>query len=1134
MNVLFISQCDKRALTESRRILDQFAERRGDRTWQTAITQDGLDTLRRLLRKTARKNSAVACHWIRGSNRSELLWTIGDGSRFNEQGAVPTNTTQRNVLRTQDQNDWHTGELIQLLSDLAGLLHDLGKSSEAFQLRLKGQLEGRNLIRHEWASLRLLQAFVGADDDAAWLTRLASPQGGDASAWLGGLHCDRSDTVNPSPFKSMSRAPLAQALGWLVLTHHRLPVLPFADKGRPSSLLKGWLTEHLAPGWNEEAFGDRERNTPATLQPYWRFPDGLPVSSPEWQHRARRVAQRLQGYAGTASTADVMSSPFVLHLARLSLILADHHYSRLELADGKPHAERVVLKAPGTLLANTRDGGAPNQTLDEHLVGVAQHAAEVARFLPQFERHLPRLGRHRKLRQRTDIDRFRWQNKSFDLAAGVRARSAMQGAFIVNMASTGCGKTLANARLMYALADPAQGMRCAFAMGLRALTLQTGHAFRDLLGLRDDELAIRVGGAANRALFEHHEKLAERSGSASRQDLMDEDGHVLFEGQHETHPLLRRAVADDNIRRLLVAPVLVCTIDHLVPATESQRGGRQIAPMLRLMSGDLVLDEPDDFDLADLPALTRLVHWSGLLGARVLLSSATLPPALIQSLFEAYRQGRGQFRANRGERPGAGEAPPSICCLWVDEFNQSHADCADGTRFGQAHGDFVRHRVQALADQAKTPRRRLEIVPLQGLPKDHGEAAAAVAALILASARTLHQRHGNTDPGTGKRVSFGLVRMANVEPLVDTALALFAKGAAPGSQIHLCVYHSRFPLLIRSAIERQLDSTLKRQQPDAVFDLPTIRARLDGSTATDHLFIVLGSPVTEVGRDHDYDWAIVEPSSVRSLIQLLGRVRRHREGGCETPNVHVFSSNLRHFRSPGKAAFCRPGFERDSGPFHLQTHDLGQLLDAEELAGMDARPRISAPDAADLRPSERLSHLEHARLQAELLPPVDSAPLATGRHARGPGVASSLPLNASSWWHAAPADALLGGLITQAQPFRADAGQQEVSLVLLPNEDDEEEAPQLHWVMNMSQGRNQKTAYLQVEIELHTPLGDRLISGPGIVPWGVTDYLQELRELAESLDLPLRRCAEKFGTVNVPNHAGGWRSHAVLGFSKRK
>ncbi|MGL6111689.1 MAG: hypothetical protein ACRC2B_16485, partial [Rubrivivax sp.] len=94
--------------------------------------------------------------------------------RFNEQGAVPTNTTQRNVLRHEDENDWHTGELIRLLADLAGLLHDLGKAIEAFQMRLKAALVGRNLIRHEWVSLRLFEAFVGNDDDASWLARLAT------------------------------------------------------------------------------------------------------------------------------------------------------------------------------------------------------------------------------------------------------------------------------------------------------------------------------------------------------------------------------------------------------------------------------------------------------------------------------------------------------------------------------------------------------------------------------------------------------------------------------------------------------------------------------------------------------------------------------------------------------------------------------------------------------------------------------------------------------------------------------------------------------------------------------------------------------------------------------------------------
>jgi CRISPR-associated endonuclease/helicase Cas3 len=296
--------------------------------------------------------------------------------------------------------------------------------------------------------------------------------------------------------------------------------------------------------------------------------------------------------------------------------------------------------------------------------------------LPRFELNLPRLARHRALKKRAQDARFRWQDKAFEMAQAMRDRTQRQGAFIVNMSSTGCGKTLANARIMYALADPEQGMRCAFAMGLRTLTLQTGRAFGELLGLGDDELAIRVGGSASRALFEHYEREAEKSGSASSQALLEEGSHVVFDGNTDGHPLLQRIMHDPAARALLAAPLLVCTIDHLTPATESQRGGRQIAPMLRLMSGDLVLDEPDDFDIADLPALTRLVHWAGLLGARVLLSSATLPPALVQGLFEAYRNGRQHYQRNRGQRPSATAQATEICCAWVDEFDVQQANCA--------------------------------------------------------------------------------------------------------------------------------------------------------------------------------------------------------------------------------------------------------------------------------------------------------------------------------------------------------------------------------------------------------------------------------------------------------------------------
>ena len=308
MNILLISQCDKRALTETRRILDQFAERRGDRTWQTPITQAGLDTLRRLLRKTARKNTAVACHWIRGLDHSELLWIVGDASRFNAQGAVPTDTTMRDVLRSDSENDWHTGGIIRLLAQLAALLHDLGKASVAFQERLRSRRAERNLYRHEWVSLRLFAAFVVGDDDAAWLQRLANLQPGDEADWLapGRYQRDGIDATQRQPFRSLP--PLAAAIAWLVVTHHRLLQAPaYRDDGtqwglgvRSRAFNRLWLEtplDFVAHDWNEIL----TPASPDAVEDYWKPAGPLPVVETRWRAQA--------GSSRTSSATATRASP---------------------------------------------------------------------------------------------------------------------------------------------------------------------------------------------------------------------------------------------------------------------------------------------------------------------------------------------------------------------------------------------------------------------------------------------------------------------------------------------------------------------------------------------------------------------------------------------------------------------------------------------------------------------------------------------------------------------------------------------------------------------------------------------------------------------------------------------------------
>ena len=151
------------------------------------------------------------------------------------------------------------------------------------------------------------------------------------------------------------------------------------------------------------------------------------------------------------------------------------------------------------------------------------------------------------------------------------------GFFGINMASTGTGKTLANGRILYALADPHLGARFTLALGLRTLTLQTGNTYRDRLALDSEDLAVLVGGGAIREL--HERARPKVPGSDSSEDLLPEQTHVKFEESLENGPLKEWLSRQPNA--LLNAPIVVCTIDHLMPATESTRGGRQILPMLR-------------------------------------------------------------------------------------------------------------------------------------------------------------------------------------------------------------------------------------------------------------------------------------------------------------------------------------------------------------------------------------------------------------------------------------------------------------------------------------------------------------------------------------------------------------------------
>jgi CRISPR-associated endonuclease/helicase Cas3 len=973
MFVTFVSQCEKKALKRTRQVLDAFANRIGDNTWQTVITQEGLNAVKKLLRKTASKSTAVSCHWMRSRSRTELLWAVGQKEKFNQFGIVPVNSTKKNILHSEWGNNWSYASIIQIASVIAALLHDIGKTTVGFQNKLRNASIKGDPYRHEWISICLFQAMIAdCETDKEWLERFSNLNKYliDNPEWLTKVSSSLSSS-NKNNFDKIP--PLGQLITWLIVTHHRMPFKDIAyfkneirqkNKKRIPHLQRSIKAfyKNLKPieWWVKNIKYDE-----STENDFWEIKD-IVIKSRSWQKTISRWASKALNYPEILSLDSTqIANPIILYLSRISLMFGDHNYSSLEINSDK--SVRGDINFKDVLIANTdRKTKEPKQALDEHLLGVAKFTARFAHIIPQFSEKLSVLSGHKTFSRNTSIDRFKWQNKSYALAKSISKSTAEKGFFGVNMASTGCGKTLANARIMYALSDE-KNVRFTIALGLRILTLQTGIALREKLDLDDSELAVLVGGAANKSLFElsnnEKNKNDEIFGAESSSKFIDED--VDFEGDFIDEDELGTIISDEKARKLLYAPIVSCTVDHIMSASENARGGKHIVPILRLLSGDLVLDEPDDFSLSDLPALTRLVHLAGLFGRRVILSSATLTPDFSTGLFNAYKAGRELWDEHLGLKNN------DVVCAWFDENKQTNSLCANSQSFIEAHNKFCFKRADYLH---KLPAKRIaEILSVKSVVgSDKTELFSTLAKLIIDGSQNLHHRHHDICPKTQKCVSIGLVRIAHIKSLIKLAQSIYQSNKIPtDTKIHLCCYHSRQLLLLRNNIEVKLDRILNRKEGTSIFDHPEIYNEVSKDDKTKHhVFIVIASPVAEIGRDHDYDWAIIEPSSMRSIIQLVGRVWRHRyskEAGAS--NILILENNIKALESGnnlgvGKAVFAFPGFEDKEDNFLLETHNISELLTEEQLNKIDSTPRIIK--SKELLPKKRLADLEHSVMETLL------------------------------------------------------------------------------------------------------------------------------------------------------------------------
>lgn len=893
MHISFICASEKKSIKKVRTILDSYAMRTGRTSWQAPMTLEGLAEIKNALSKVATRQMAVAAYRNYGNQRMKLVWIVGSKHKFSPDGAFPIASKKRDSKNFAIE-PWIS--VASLLAGAAGYMHDIGKASVHFQNKLKQHQIIKDEVRHEWLSMKLLQRLRKNDWD--WNKAWTDIQKNIAQFSLGDIKEIEDQFIETA----------IEAVDYLVVSHHGLLADDslFPTSGRHVRVKTGIQPHQIMQA------GEIDQNL-------FKI----------YQNRMQRLDKKIADKEKKA-----LYWKAITLYSRAALIFADHTVSALHYL-GK--TDQV------NLFANTKINEQKQRYLDQplnwHLHTVGERASYIA---TKMSTHLDLTGLSQQtvdyICEPTRHSQFKWQNVVANAVQKKVEKNPNIPSLVLNIAGTGSGKTRMNLRLACTLSP--ENPRLAIAQNLRSLTLQTGEALKKSMNLGDEELTTIIGDQTTQKLFEQKEPKVIDEDENQVEPMFDtfgEDGILpkwlepLFQGKHQKD------------KKILTSPIVVSTIDYLIAAGEPHRQGHHVKALLRILSSDLILDEIDSYEPSALMAVLRLVQLSALYGKNVICSSATLSDTVAQSIYRAFESGIEMREALYEQQQkyliviADNEIKPNV---WVQTLKKEKDFIAEY----QSHLNQLQ---DVLAKKAEQPYRLAQLAHIFEHSVEHWQST------VLEQVHKLHQAHQWTFEQ--HQVSFGLVRVANIKHAIS--LANFLSEQLPHAKI--ACYHANDWLISRFYKEQRLDTLLSRYKDtkkrltgnEHILKDQEIRELVNFSTSDNIPFIVITTPVEEVGRDHDFDWGIIDVSSVQSIVQTAGRINRHRLKVVKQPNISILQFNYRYCEAKQKypkkrfSVFKWPGYEGyydDSLENLYSKQNLKDLLpwDEQEQLVVDARLRF--------------------------------------------------------------------------------------------------------------------------------------------------------------------------------------------------
>ena len=779
--------------------------------------------------------------------------------------------------------------LLISLTSLAGLLHDIGKANAAFQSILRGAETKIEEYRHEAVSVMLLAWLAKESSDEAWVRLLLQSLAPESPASLCfdavarqslAEELDRFKDIlskkSGSPVfsgcaqRDCHNKPVLFGLLWLILSHHRLP------------------TGSIEPGWAEfdVTHYRRIKNkdnpfSPDLLSVQNLAGEKLPWFESSWLKRALAELQvllaLLRENEGEAYQKERVHLFDHLRLfARPAFQLADHWMSSLKKPSAVNSGEtRQWAFANSVAGEETKSLG---QLLHTHSIGVARYAKAVAGDLFGLKQSLPSVSRNKipsSLSKATDDERFLWQDEAVKAIQENIITADDSPFFGLILSGTGSGKTIAALKMACSLQ---QNVRLVYASPLRSLTLQSGSAF-EKLGFSREDLTTVIGDPLIKKMFEENSKLSRLSSSKftaidACQEFDDHSFEVVggscwLEASRRVRALqYLRQNKEEGVLKMISTPILAATLDTVMKLSDARRGG-YLSHFLRIATSDLIIDEVDMYSHIDQIAIGRLIESCGFWRNKVFLSSATLNPITAKAFFAMYVKGLEARNALDGYsvNPAVGWfsnliAPKIKTNIDLDEFPLEHS------RFTQA----------AAGALEQVPVKRVTRHFATGIKRND----AIQPGRILQYVREIHQATALVSSNE-HTFSLGCIQVVNVKHCQEIALRLCNHRKThslkyPEYDYRVICLHGRLSFAARNYIETRLDKMLNRSGTSG--DLAPLNQQnvfdFCKQTKAKHRMVILVSTMETTGRDHDFDWGMIESRSERDIIQFAGRIRRHR------------------------------------------------------------------------------------------------------------------------------------------------------------------------------------------------------------------------------------------------------------------